>query len=100
MVLLEDIKKDKDFVSAPKLINVVEDVNLLGMFPYETKRIRGCKVNSNIYKCILNKCEEILDNKIVLVLEDEKAFGTNHYFALFYHDGGCVIGKLEDITKY
>ena len=110
MVFLDDIINDKDFIKLDHPIPIGDKeptVNLIGYFPYHTKRIRGVKVSSVIIKPILRRIEHDkkndrnpIDNKIVLVFHDDNAFGTESNFAIFYHDGGCVIGELEDICRY
>jgi len=103
MVFIEDIKADKEFIPVSGDSKLFENINLVGIFPYETKRVRGSvKVNSLIYGKLLDAVEKKrhLDNKIVIVLEDIRNFGTERYFAIFYHDGGCRIGELEDIGSY
>ena len=109
MTYLTDLLSEEDFIFLDHAIPISEgsSVVLVGYFPYETKRIRGTKVNSAIIKPMLSEIRlnrqnnlNIIDNKVVLVFNDSRPFGTESNFAIFYHDGGCVIGELDDITKY
>lgn len=99
MTFTWDLEKDKNYRKLDE-IDVVGSIKLIGLFPYETKRIRGVKVPAEMYAGVLDVCRNVIDNKIVMVFNDPDAFGTAHAFGLFYHDGGCVIGEIEDIVDY
>ena len=106
MIFYSDIKEDKDFVVLEHPVEVATNIVCLGFFPYHIKRIRGIKISSRMYKSIFDKMQDdrtngrLVDNKQVFIFEDRDSFGTSSFFGMFYHDAGCIIGELEDITKY
>jgi len=98
--MAEKTKRAKSFRELETPIKL-DGFTLIGYYPYETARIRGLKVPRQVYDYITDNTEimQILDNKIVLVFQDDVRFGT-HDFALFLHDCGGIIGSHEDIIDY
>ena len=76
---------------------------IVGYFPYSIATIRNkhSKVPRRLFKEIEDACHKarFMDNKVVIVCRDLVDFGTDD-FAIQFHDLGCRLGSLEDITGY
>lgn len=74
---------------------------VVGFFPYSIASISNKmpKVPRKLFKELETKLRSIMDNKVVIICRDLERFGTED-FAIQFHDAGCRIGKLEDVTGY
>lgn len=95
-----------DFIHYEQYHQLVEPIKfdgyeVVGFFPYSTASISNKmpKVPRKLFQELETELRGIMDNKIVIICRDLERFGTDN-FAIQFHDSGCRIGKLEDVTGY
>lgn len=94
-----DFTKYKDFISFPAPIKF-NKFRAIGYFPYEKAQITNdvvC-VPRTVFTELIAKVD-IMDNKYVIVFQDEERFGTQN-FALQVKDSFCKIGSWEQVVGY
>lgn len=73
----------------------------VGYFPYEKAQLHhDCVCTSrNLYDELERALHPIMDNKIVVVFEDNTRFNTND-FAVQFKDAYCKVGRLDQVMGY
>lgn len=84
-------------------IRIGEAYEVVGFFGYSIAAIKNTsvKVPRGLFselETALHKAR-LMDNKIVVICRDLVNFGT-HDFAVQFHDGGCRLGRLEEVIGY
>ncbi len=98
---LSEIVVHRKFIPARSKVDI-GDALLVGYFPYECAGLySGPKISRKVFSGIeaILRDNGISDNKYVAVFSDAVKFGTSD-FAIFFHDAGAYVGKIEDITGY
>jgi hypothetical protein len=102
-ITLSDIKKYKDFILFEEPI-LFKGFQAIGCFPYEKAQLNYNECAA-VPRSVFSEIETILsrtrymDNKIVVVFEDDTNFGTDD-FAIQFKDAHCKMGKLSQIIGY
>lgn len=96
---INTILEDKKFIKLPSPIVIDKSFEIIGYYPYETKRIqtKSPRISRDVLNTqIINWCP---DNKIVVICKDLVRFGTNN-FAMFIHDFSVTFGNFNEIKEY
>lgn len=103
----EELLNHPDFILLSKPLNVQNQFEIIGGFPYSKACLYGSvKLPYGVARIVkgalydyLRSTHPLRDNKVVIVCRDLVEFGTED-FALFIKDAFCSFGKWEEIRVY
>jgi hypothetical protein len=101
-----NILKHKDYVPYKESV-IFEGFRAIGYFPYERARVRCAYDGARPPRALYAEIEQTIqmhpagrmDNKAVVLFEDDCQFGTSS-FAIFFHDLSATLGTWDDVCSY